>query len=63
MKLKFLEVNALLHYISIKFQTSIAFFSPKGILENFGYVVLQTILHLMIPSLSLYHFFPGMVIF
>ena len=62
MKLKFLDVNALLHYISIKLQTSITFFSPKGILEEFGYVVFQKILHLMIPNVSLYHFFPSITL-
>ena len=33
---------------------------PEQILEDFGYVVLQKILLLMIPKLSWYHFFPGL---
>ena len=35
MKFTILDVNALLYYISIKLQTSITFFSPKRILEDF----------------------------
>ena len=33
-------------------------FSPRGISEDFEYVILQKILHLTVPNLFQYHFFP-----
>jgi len=37
-------------------------FSPKRILEDFGYVILHEILHLMIPNVACYHFLPRVFI-
>ena len=57
-------INSFVQYYYIIFEIkNVIIFSPRWILEDFGYVVLQKILHLMVPNLSWYHFFPGIVHF